>query len=102
MQLLSESLKPVVVRMHLAVARDIALAIARGSITVGEALPNDRELSEQYQASRTVIREAIQHLAVPPGARSATRFRNVRIWGPDVGFERCGAGRRARFSERAR
>ena len=45
--------------------------ILAGRIAVGEALPNERELSEAYGVGRTTVREAIQRVW-------ASRFRPSR------------------------
>jgi GntR family galactonate operon transcriptional repressor len=47
-------------RMALAVTEDLVDRIVSGQFAVGSPLPNEAELCERYQASRTVIREAVQ------------------------------------------
>jgi len=44
------------------VAEAIGAAIARGELKVGDKLPTQRELGEQFGASRVVIREALRYL----------------------------------------
>lgn len=47
-------------RMALAVTDDLVDRIVRGEFGAGTALPKEAELCEHYEASRTVIREAVQ------------------------------------------
>lgn len=51
------------VRRYESVERTIATEVLAGQIQAGELLPNDRELTERFGVSRTVVREAIQSLA---------------------------------------
>jgi len=44
------------------VAEFLAAELERGSIQPGEALPSEAELSERFEVSRTVIREALARL----------------------------------------
>ncbi len=45
------------------VAETLLRRIREGPMVVGERLPSERELSEQFNVSRTVVREAIRSLA---------------------------------------
>lgn len=71
-------------RMREVIVEAIAFDIAQGRLQPGDRLANDRVLSDDHSASRTVIREAIQHLTVRhvlevlPG--SGTYVLPVRGW----------------------
>lgn len=45
------------------IARQIEQRILSGELRSGDRLPTERELSEQFQASRTAVREAMKSLA---------------------------------------
>src|SRR5688500_8878365 len=47
--------------------------IVSGEISEGSKLPNESELTEEYNVSRTSIREAMQHLLAQGMVRSRTR-----------------------------
>lgn len=46
-----------------AIVDDISKEVVSGGVGPGDALPSERELSEQYGVSRTVVREAIKVLS---------------------------------------
>jgi GntR family transcriptional repressor for pyruvate dehydrogenase complex len=50
-------------RLFAQVAQQIEQQILQGELLAGDQLPSERDLSEQFQVSRTVIREAIKALA---------------------------------------
>lgn len=51
-------------RLYQAVAERLAKAIAAGTYGVGERLPAERDLAQQYDVSRTTIREAVIALEI--------------------------------------
>lgn len=52
------------------VMNELGRAIARGTLSPGDTLPRETDLSDAYGVSRTVMREAIKGLA----ARGLVRF----------------------------
>lgn len=44
------------------ITRDLALRIIRGELAEGMAIPGEHELAQQYEASRTSVRNALQVL----------------------------------------
>ncbi|MEF2550982.1 FadR/GntR family transcriptional regulator [Aurantimonas sp. A2-1-M11] len=65
--------------------------IASGGLACGEVLPTEKELQSQYGVSRTVVREAVRHLAakglVSVGPKVGTKVRERIEWNmldPDV------------------
>jgi len=50
-------------RLHEAVTEEVAAAIVSGTIAAGEYLPTEMGLANQFEVSRTVIREAVKVLA---------------------------------------
>lgn len=50
-------------RLYEEIARDLAAAISEARLKPGDFLPTEQSLSEQYQASRTAIREALRVLS---------------------------------------
>jgi GntR family transcriptional repressor for pyruvate dehydrogenase complex len=55
------------------VVGQIQALIKRGELRLGERLPPERELAQQFSVSRTVIREAVRSLA----ARGRLRLSRV-------------------------
>lgn len=51
-------------RLYEKVTDQIQGLIASGELIAGDRLPNERQLAEQFEVSRTVIREALKALAV--------------------------------------
>jgi GntR family transcriptional regulator, hexuronate regulon transcriptional repressor len=51
-------------RLYQAVAERLAKAIAAGTFKTGERLPAERDLAQQYDVSRTTIREAVIALEI--------------------------------------
>ena len=49
-------------RLSVQVAERLAAAIQQGHLKPGDKLPTEAKLVEQFQVSRTVVREALQHL----------------------------------------
>jgi GntR family transcriptional regulator, galactonate operon transcriptional repressor len=77
--------------LHGQVVHEVALRILSGQFAEGEPLPNESELTDQLQVSRTVLREATKVLAakglVESRTRSGTRVRSRDEWNrldPDV------------------
>jgi GntR family transcriptional regulator, galactonate operon transcriptional repressor len=77
--------------LHGQVVHEVALRILRGQFAEGEPLPNETELTDQLQVSRTVLREATKVLAakglVESRTRAGTRVRSRAEWNrldPDV------------------
>lgn len=60
------------------VTRALLTAISTGELRPGEKLPTERELSDQFQVSRTVIRETVRSLEAK-GVLSRTGPRRVDI-----------------------
>ena len=54
------------------IVRHFAGQIDSGALSEGSMLPSERELAEKYGVSRTVIREAVQTLAMRGSCRGAT------------------------------
>lgn len=50
-------------RLHEIIADRLQEMIVRGEFRAGEALPTENEMAEQFQVSRTVVRDAIRVLA---------------------------------------
>jgi DNA-binding FadR family transcriptional regulator len=46
-------------RRYLVVAEEVLKAVAVGNLTVGDRLPNERALAEQFGVSRSTVREAL-------------------------------------------
>ena len=69
---------------HAHVVREIGMAIVSGDIDVGETLPSDSEMIEQFGVSRTVLREALKTIAgkgmVQAKTRIGTRVRPREDW----------------------
>lgn len=67
-----------------AVAGDLGRRIVTGAIGPGEALPTESALCEQFDVSRTTVREAVKRLQgkglVGSGPRSGTRVLPTRHW----------------------
>ncbi|WP_082490786.1 FadR/GntR family transcriptional regulator [Aureimonas sp. Leaf454] len=68
----------------MSLAADIGCKIASGELAAGSALPTEIEIQNQYGVSRTVVREAIRHLAakglVTVGPKVGTRVRESIDW----------------------
>ena len=68
--------------MRLAV--DLGCKITSGSLAAGTILPTENEIQQQYGVSRTVVREAVRHLAakglVTVGPKVGTRVRASIDW----------------------
>ena len=54
--------------LHQTIVHQIEGAIARGDIRPGERLPSERELIEQFGASRPTVRQALRVLEAGAGA----------------------------------
>jgi len=69
---------------HDKVVADLGRLIVSGQIGIGENLPGDRELTDSYHVSRTVLREALKTLSakglVVAKARIGTRVRPMTEW----------------------
>ena len=70
--------------LTMAVAADLGRKIAGRQLPAGSGLPTEPELQEQLGVSRTVVREAIRHLAskglVSVGPKVGTRVRPASDW----------------------
>jgi DNA-binding FadR family transcriptional regulator len=70
--------------LTMAVAADLGRKIAGRQILAGTTLPTEPELQERLGVSRTVVREAIRHLAskglVSVGPKVGTRVRPSAAW----------------------
>jgi GntR family transcriptional regulator, galactonate operon transcriptional repressor len=63
------------------VVEELGLRIVRGDFSAGMALPNEAVLGEEYDASRSVIREAVKSLAAKGLIESRTRT-GIRVLPP--------------------
>ena len=77
--------------LHGQVAHQIGERILRGDIAPGQSLPNEADLSEELNVSRTALREAIKVLAakglLESRPKTGTRVRSRDNWNmldPDV------------------
>lgn len=84
---------------HSHVVTELGSAIVSGVIAEGSILPGDAELSQRFNVSRTVLREAMKTLAakrlIEPKAKVGTRVLSSDKWNffdPDVLGWRCDAG----------
>ncbi|WP_404990111.1 FadR/GntR family transcriptional regulator [Caballeronia sp. LZ065] len=70
--------------LHGRVAHELGLAILRGDIAPGAALPREAELMERFDVSRTVLREALRTLTskglVESRPKVGTRVRPRHAW----------------------
>ncbi|WP_404987346.1 FadR/GntR family transcriptional regulator [Caballeronia sp. LZ043] len=70
--------------LHGRVAHELGLAILRGDIAPGAALPREAELMERFDVSRTVLREALRTLTskglVESRPKVGTRVRARHAW----------------------
>ncbi len=70
--------------VHARIVHGIGAAIVSGIFQPGDRLPNDSELTDQFQASRTAIREAMKVLAtkglIEARQRAGTRVRPRHEW----------------------
>ncbi|MBC8130383.1 MAG: FadR family transcriptional regulator [Rhizobiaceae bacterium] len=66
------------------VAAELGCKIASGALAAGTILPTEAEMQQQYGVSRTVVREAVRHLAakglVAVGPKVGTRVRATNDW----------------------
>ncbi|MXY34676.1 MAG: FCD domain-containing protein [Boseongicola sp. SB0676_bin_33] len=68
------------------------LQIIDGTLAVGKPLPPEREIMQSFGVSRTVVREAVQTLAVKGLVNARPRFRPVvRTPGYDAAIEAVGS-----------
>ena len=86
-----ESLGTFSLKIHLRVADQLGLAIARGEYAPGMVIPSEARLCEMLGVSRTALREAIRGLIAKGLIKSrpklGTRVRAVEFWNhldPDV------------------
>lgn len=84
---------------HAHVVTELGSAIVSGKLPEGSILPGDAELSQRFNVSRTVLREAMKTLAakrlIEPKAKVGTRVLPSDRWNffdPDVLGWRCDAG----------
>lgn len=70
--------------LTMSLAVDLGCKITSGALAVGTILPTEAEIQQQYGVSRTVVREAIRHLAakglVSVGPKVGTRVRHSNDW----------------------
>ncbi|MCQ8783387.1 FadR family transcriptional regulator [Aurantimonas sp. CSK15Z-1] len=68
----------------LALAAELGCRITDGSLATGAPLPTEKEIQSQFGVSRTVVREAVRHLAakglVSVGPKVGTRVRPDTDW----------------------
>lgn len=68
----------------LTLAAELGCRITSGALSAGSILPTEKEIQQQYGVSRTVVREAIRHLAaknlVTVGPKVGTRVRDHIEW----------------------
>ena len=76
---------------HAHVVAELGSSIVAGTIAVGTILPGDNELTQRFNVSRTVLREAMKTLAakglIEPKAKVGTRVLPSDKWNffdPDV------------------
>lgn len=83
------------------ITRDLAIRIIRGELAEGMAIPGEHELAQQYEASRTSVRNALQVLGakgmlliqakrrstVTPREQWSFLDAEVLSWLEDVGIE---------------
>ena len=65
-------------RLYEEIARDLAAAISQGKLQPGDFLPTELALAEQYEASRTAVREALTVLGTR-GMIEAIHGRGSRV-----------------------
>lgn len=69
---------------HIALAKDIGVAIVTGRYGVGSVLPGEIELAERSSVSRSVIRESLRMLSakglVESRPKAGTRVRERQAW----------------------
>ena len=66
-----------------ALAAEFGRMITAGDLLSGDALPTEKEIQSNHGVSRTVVREAIRHLAakglVSVGPKVGTKVRGIRL-----------------------
>jgi len=87
-------------------AAELGCKITSGALAAGSMLPTEAEIQHQYGVSRTVVREAIRHIAakglVTVGPKVGTRVRDNNDWNildAEVMRWHLMAGDRRRFVE---
>ncbi|BDA84111.1 GntR family transcriptional regulator [Aureimonas sp. SA4125] len=72
------------VNRTMTLAAEIGCKITSGELAAGSILPTEAEIQHQYGVSRTVVREAIRHIAakglVTVGPKVGTRVRDTNDW----------------------
>ena len=72
------------VNRTMTLAVDLGCKITSGALVAGTVLPTEAEIQQTYSVSRTVVREAIRHIAskglVTVGPKVGTRVRDSNDW----------------------
>jgi len=72
------------VNRTMTLAVDLGCKITAGELAAGSVLPTEAEIQQRYSVSRTVVREAIRHIAskglVTVGPKVGTRVRHSNDW----------------------
>ena len=72
------------VNRTMTLAVDLGCKITSGALAAGTILPTEAEFQQRYSVSRTVVREAIRHIAskglVTVGPKVGTRVRHSNDW----------------------
>jgi DNA-binding FadR family transcriptional regulator len=90
--------------LHGQVVNELGRRVVGGSYAAGALLPNEEQLCQELQVSRTALREAVKVLAakglLEPRPRIGTRVRPRDLWNlldPDILAWRCATGADAEF-----
>ncbi|MBF0248653.1 MAG: FadR family transcriptional regulator [Alphaproteobacteria bacterium] len=90
--------------LHGQVVHELGRRIVSGEIAEGAVLPNESELGDEFEVSRTALREGVKVLAakglLSSRTRTGTRVRPRQDWSmldPDVLAWRLASGERMRF-----
>jgi DNA-binding FadR family transcriptional regulator len=90
--------------LHGQVVNELGRRVASGAYAAGALLPNEEQLCQELQVSRTALREAVKVLAakglLEPRPRIGTRVRAREQWNlldPDILAWRCATGADAEF-----
>ncbi len=91
-------------KLHGQVVNELGRRVVGGGYAAGALLPNEEQLCQELQVSRTALREAVKVLAakglLEPRPRIGTRVRPRELWNlldPDILAWRCATGADAEF-----
>jgi DNA-binding FadR family transcriptional regulator len=91
-------------KLHGQVVNELGRRVVSGGYAAGALLPNEDQLCQELQVSRTALREAVKVLAakglLEPRPRIGTRVRPRDLWNlldPDILAWRCATGADAEF-----